>query len=108
MKRCEDEIKEDFFDSLRKELVEIEKRKTENKQLNEAQKIIEKMACFYGIDTDKIKEQTINYIPVRYIVAFMITIFEVLAIIGVMVALCMFVPYFYLPTNSLSKDPLGH
>lgn len=58
LKRCEDEIKEEFFDSLRKELVEIEKRKTENKQLNEAQKTIEKMACFYGIDTDKIKEQT--------------------------------------------------
>ncbi len=44
----------------------------------------------------KIKEREINYIPVRYIIAFSITILEVLAIIGVMVALCIFVPYFYI------------
>ena len=44
----------------------------------------------------KIKEQEINYIPVRYIFAFLITVFEVLAIIGVMVALCLYVPYFYI------------
>ena len=44
----------------------------------------------------KIKEREINYIPVRYIFAFLITIFEVLAIIGVMIALCIFVPYFYI------------
>lgn len=37
-----------------------------------------------------------NYIPVRYILAVLITVFEVLAIIGIMVALCYFVPYFYL------------
>ncbi len=44
----------------------------------------------------KIKEQVVNYIPVRYIFAFLITILEVLAIIGVVVALCIYVPYFYI------------
>ena len=48
-----------------------------------------------NLGNNKIKEQEINYIPIRYIIAFMITIFEVLAIIGVMVLLCMHVPYFY-------------
>ena len=38
----------------------------------------------------------INYIPIRYIFAFMITVYEVLAIIGAVVALCYFVPYFYI------------
>ena len=41
-------------------------------------------------------EREINYIPVRYIIAMMITVLEILAIIGVVVALCYFVPYFYL------------
>lgn len=44
----------------------------------------------------KIQEREINYIPVRYIMAFLITIFEVLAIIGGVVALCIYVPYFYI------------
>lgn len=43
-----------------------------------------------------VEEKEINYIPVRYIFAFLITIIEVLLIIGVMIALCMFVPYFYI------------
>lgn len=41
-------------------------------------------------------EKEILYIPVRYIFAVLITIFEILAIIGIVVALCYFVPYFYL------------
>ncbi|MBQ8358149.1 MAG: cardiolipin synthase [Clostridia bacterium] len=41
-------------------------------------------------------EKVVNYIPVRYIIAVMITLLEVLAIIGIVVALCYFVPYFYL------------
>ncbi len=45
---------------------------------------------------NKFEEKEVNYIPVRYIFAFLITIFEVLAIIGVMIALCIFVPYFYI------------
>ncbi len=42
-----------------------------------------------------VKEKTIVHIPVRYIFAVLITIFEVLSIIGVVVALCIYVPYFY-------------
>ncbi|MBP3308954.1 MAG: cardiolipin synthase [Clostridia bacterium] len=38
----------------------------------------------------------INYIPVRYIIAGFITLFEVLAIIAITTAMCYFVPYFYL------------
>ncbi|MBQ9118054.1 MAG: cardiolipin synthase [Clostridia bacterium] len=37
-----------------------------------------------------------NYIPVRYIIAAIITILEVLSIVAIVVALCYFVPYFYL------------
>jgi len=45
---------------------------------------------------DRIEEREINYIPGRYIWAGMITLFEILAIIGVVVALCIYVPYFYI------------
>ena len=38
----------------------------------------------------------INYIPFRFILAVLITILEVLSIIGIVIALCYFVPYFYL------------
>lgn len=43
----------------------------------------------------KVEEREINYIPIRYIIAILITIFEVVAIIGVVVLLCMYLPYFY-------------
>ena len=49
----------------------------------------------YKVGTKTVERQ-INYIPVRYIFAMLITIFEVLAIIAVVVALCYFVPYFYI------------
>ena len=42
-----------------------------------------------------VEERVISYIPVRYILAFMITIFEVAAIIGIVIAMCIYVPYFY-------------
>lgn len=45
---------------------------------------------------NKIVERQINYIPVRYIFAVLITILEVLAIIGMTVACCYFIPYFYI------------
>lgn len=45
---------------------------------------------------DKTIEREYNYIPVRYIIAILITIAEVAAIIGIMIALCYYVPYFYL------------
>lgn len=41
-------------------------------------------------------EKEINYIPVRYIIAIAITLFEVLAMIGIVEALCYYVPYFYI------------
>ena len=41
-------------------------------------------------------EKEINYIPVRYIIAVMLTAFEVAAVIGIVLALCCYVPYFYL------------
>ena len=41
-------------------------------------------------------DKQINYIPVRYIIAAMLTVASILAIIGIVVALCYFVPYFYI------------
>lgn len=37
-----------------------------------------------------------NYIPVRYILAVLFTIFEIAAIIGVVFVLCIYIPYFYI------------
>ena len=45
---------------------------------------------------DRVEERVINYIPGRYIWAGMITLFEILAIIGIVIALCIYVPYFYI------------
>ena len=39
-------------------------------------------------------EREYNYIPVRYIFAVLITLFEILAIIGIVVACCYYIPYF--------------
>ncbi len=44
----------------------------------------------------KTVQREIDYIPVRYIIAIFITLFEVLAVLGIVVALCYYVPYFYL------------
>lgn len=41
-------------------------------------------------------EREYDYIPFRYIIAVLITAFEVLAVLGIMVALCYYVPYFYI------------
>lgn len=43
----------------------------------------------------KLVDKEINYIPTRYIIAILITILEVLSIIGVVVVLAIYVPYFY-------------
>jgi len=48
-----------------------------------------------NLGNGRIKEKEVNYIPIRYIIAILITIFEVLAIIGTVIALCIYVPYFY-------------
>ena len=45
---------------------------------------------------DKTIEREYNYIPFRYIVAVMISILEIALIIGIMVVICMYVPYFYI------------
>ena len=44
---------------------------------------------------EKEVEREYNYIPFRYILAILITVLEVAAIIGIMIALCCYVPYFY-------------
>ncbi len=43
----------------------------------------------------KLVDKEINYIPTRYIIAILITILEVLSIIGIVVVLAIYVPYFY-------------
>ena len=45
---------------------------------------------------EKIIEKEYQYIPFRYILAVLIILLEVLAVIGIVVALCYYVPYFYL------------
>lgn len=51
----------------------------------------------YKVNTGtKTVEREYNYIPVRYIIAVLLSALEVLAIIGIVIALCVFVPYFYI------------
>lgn len=45
---------------------------------------------------NKIIERDVNYIPVRYIVAAIIAIFEILAVIGIVIGCCYYIPYFYI------------
>ncbi len=45
---------------------------------------------------DKVIEDSINYIPLRYIIAITIAVAEILAIISVVVLCCYYIPYFYL------------
>lgn len=49
----------------------------------------------YYIHKERV-EKEVTYIPVRFILAILLTVFEVLAIMGIVVALCRYVPYFYL------------
>lgn len=42
------------------------------------------------------QEKEINYIPGRYIWAGLVTLFEIIAIISIVVALCIYVPYFFI------------
>lgn len=41
-------------------------------------------------------EHEYNYIPFRYIIAIILTVAEIIAIIGLVVAMCIYVPYFYI------------
>ena len=55
------------------------------------------MKIKYSVKTSgKTIEREYNYIPGRYILAVLITLLEVLSIVAIVVALCYFVPYFYL------------
>lgn len=45
---------------------------------------------------EKTVEKEVNYIPFRYILAVIITLLEVLTVIGIVAVLCYYVPYFYL------------
>ena len=47
-------------------------------------------------ENGKIVEREINYIPGRYIVAVILALIEVLSIIGILIVLAYYVPYFYL------------
>lgn len=49
----------------------------------------------YNVNECTVRRE-VNYIPVRYIIAVAITLLEVLAVIGIVVVLCRYVPYFYL------------
>ncbi len=51
---------------------------------------------------DKTVEREYNYIPVRYIIAILLTVCEVMAIIGIVVLLCLYVPYFYIAAYATS------
>ena len=44
----------------------------------------------------KTAARRVNYIPIRYILAILITVLEVAAIIGIVVACCYYIPYFYI------------
>ena len=44
----------------------------------------------------KIMERQYTYIPIRYILAALVTLFEIAAMIGIVIALCYYVPYFYI------------
>ena len=54
-----------------------------------------KKTITYDVNHQKVQRE-INYIPVRYIIAVLISVFEVLAILCILAALCYHVPYFYL------------
>ena len=49
----------------------------------------------YDVNHKQVQRE-VNYIPVRYIIAVLITVLEVLAILGIVFSLCYYVPYFYL------------
>lgn len=54
-----------------------------------------KKTITYHVDKKKVQKE-VNYIPVRYIIAILITILEVAMVIGIVTTLCIYVPYFYL------------
>lgn len=49
---------------------------------------------YYVSDQPSVAE--VNIIPVRYIIALLITIFEIAAVIAIVIACCYYIPYFYI------------
>lgn len=47
-------------------------------------------------DKGKYIDKEINYIPIRYIIAVLLTILEIVAIMAIIVLLAKYVPYFYI------------
>lgn len=47
-------------------------------------------------DKNGAKEQEINYIPVRYILAIALTVLEVLAVLAAVILCALYIPYFYI------------
>ena len=47
-------------------------------------------------ENGKYIDKEINYIPIRYIIAIILAIFEISSIIAILVLLAMYVPYFYI------------
>lgn len=45
---------------------------------------------------DQLVEKEVNYIPVRFIIAMLLALLATLAVIGIVILMCMYVPYFYL------------
>lgn len=54
-----------------------------------------KKTIIYDVNHKQVQRE-VDYIPVRYIIAVLITVLEVLAILGIVFSLCYYVPYFYL------------
>ena len=54
-----------------------------------------KKTITYDVNEEKVQKE-VNYIPVRYIIAIFITLLEVITVIGLVIILCYYVPYFYL------------
>ncbi|MBO4642995.1 MAG: hypothetical protein J5716_00120 [Alphaproteobacteria bacterium] len=57
LKRCQDEIKDEFFDQYRRQLKDIEKAIAEGKPLNKNQQMIKQFADMYGLKADKSQEK---------------------------------------------------
>ena len=54
-----------------------------------------KKTITYNVNRKKV-EKEIRYLPFRYVFAVLLTLLEVTAVIGIVIALCYYLPYFYL------------
>lgn len=56
---------------------------------------MKKTICIH-YDGHQTKQQQINYIPIRYIIAILLAVLETVAVIAIVMLLSYYVPYFYL------------